>query len=431
MLNIDPVVQVNVSVGTNVVSAGVFDVGAILTPTSGSGTALTKESRFAVYSGLSDVASGSETTPSFDSTSDVYIAAEKYFGVSPSPAKLVVIYYETDPDAEEYSSTKAYAIGDYCLHEGDLFVCNTAIASPGETWTAAHWDSVPKTTDTPTGAMLDAIEKGAEFYGVYYSANSADSAEMKSQLVSIASALMSLNNGVLFYGVTGTVNEIISDNGTMKTMANMGIRRALGLACTTSVDDAAGVMGIAMGYARNARNRAFALCYKSVPSISVNPYKQDDVENIHEINGNVYVARTKTRAGLEVGAVASGLRFDDTLYLDMISHDIQTGIYSTIADNPTKLPQNDSTTVLFISEINRILEGYYSIGILHDAEWRGTLYNDMEEGTLIEHGYMAFAGSFDDQSTADRAMHKAMPITILLCMAGAVESIVINLDVQT
>ena len=40
--------------------------------------------------------------------------------------------------AAAYSSTATYAVGDYCTHNGALYVCNTAI-STAEAWTAAHW----------------------------------------------------------------------------------------------------------------------------------------------------------------------------------------------------------------------------------------------------------------------------------------------------
>lgn len=40
--------------------------------------------------------------------------------------------------AAAYSSTATYAVGDYCTHDGALYVCNTAI-STAEAWTAAHW----------------------------------------------------------------------------------------------------------------------------------------------------------------------------------------------------------------------------------------------------------------------------------------------------
>ena len=387
MLNMDPVVQVNVSVGASSATPGVFDVGAILTATAGTGTPLTATSRYAVYESLVEVASGVEDSkPAFASTTDVYKAAAKFFGVNPSPVRLIVIFYVTTDG----------------------------------------------TTETPTSAMLDAIEKGAEFYGVYYSPKAAETvANIKTNSVAIVSALDSMNNGILFYGVTGTASQIIGNDGIMKAMASAGAKRAIGMACTTDVDDAAGLMGLAMGYAHSAGNRAFALCYKTIGSATVNGFTQTEVNSIKEVNGNVYVARTKTRAGLENGATGSGLRFDDVLYLDMIAHDIQTGIYGMIADSPVKLPQNDTTSTLFIAEINRILEVYYNLGVLSESVWKGTLYNGMEEDTIIEHGYYAFADSFDEQSSADRAAHKAMPITVLLCLAGSVESVVINLDVQT
>ena len=41
--------------------------------------------------------------------------------------------------AASYSASSAYAVGDYCLHDGQLYKCNTAIAVGGETWNANHW----------------------------------------------------------------------------------------------------------------------------------------------------------------------------------------------------------------------------------------------------------------------------------------------------
>ena len=391
MLNIDPVVQINVAVEASTAQAGTFDVGAILTSTAGTangtgdGAVLSTTHRYATYSSMNEVANGVlNGAPSFGSSTDVYSAAEKYFGVSPAPAQLVIIFYDTT--------------------EG--------------------------TTETPTSAMLDAIDKGTQFYGVYYSADAeATAADIKTNTVALASALNSLNRGVLFYGVTGTASAVTANDGIMKTMALASAKRAIGMACTSEVDDVAGLMGIAMGYARTGNS--FALCYKSIATAAVNGYSQSEVETIKDVNGNVYVARTKTHAGVENGATGSGLRFDDVLFIDKMAYDIQTAIYDMIATSTSKLPQNDGTSSMFLSEINRILEGYYNLGVLATAVWRGTLYGDMTEEMTIEHGYYAMVSSFDTQTKADRALRKAMPITILLCLSGSVESIVINLDVQT
>ena len=49
--------------------------------------------------------------------------------------------------AGTYSTTSGYAVGDYCIYQGNLYRCTTAIGSSGENWTAAHWTSVKVGTE--------------------------------------------------------------------------------------------------------------------------------------------------------------------------------------------------------------------------------------------------------------------------------------------
>ena len=43
---------------------------------------------------------------------------------------------------------------------------------------------------------------------------------------------------------------------------------------------------------------------------------------------------------------------------------------------------------------------------------------------------MFWADSYDDQSEADRAAHRAVPVQCALCLAGSIESIVIEIKVE-
>lgn len=43
--------------------------------------------------------------------------------------------------AAEYDATATYAVGDYVIHEGQLYRCTTAIET-AEAWTASHWTAV-------------------------------------------------------------------------------------------------------------------------------------------------------------------------------------------------------------------------------------------------------------------------------------------------
>ena len=53
----------------------------------------------------------------------------------------------------------------------------------------------------------------------------------------------------------------------------------------------------------------------------------------------------------------------------------------------------------------------------------------LRAGDTVENGYALWADSYDNQSDADRAAHKAVPIQVGLVLAGSIESIVITVNV--
>lgn len=45
--------------------------------------------------------------------------------------------------APAYSTSGTYAVGDYVMHQGQFYVCNTAIDTPEDPFEADHWTAVP------------------------------------------------------------------------------------------------------------------------------------------------------------------------------------------------------------------------------------------------------------------------------------------------
>lgn len=95
---------------------------------------------------LAGIAAGAEVNVQSDwnqstSTADDYIKNKPTI-----PTKITDLTDDSDfvseyIIADEYSSSSTYAVGDYCLYDGDLHRCTTAI-STAESWTAAHWTMV-------------------------------------------------------------------------------------------------------------------------------------------------------------------------------------------------------------------------------------------------------------------------------------------------
>lgn len=55
-------------------------------------------------------------------------------------------YPQQSAIADQYDSTATYAVGDYCIKDGLLYKCTTAI-STAEAWNAGHWESTAVTDE--------------------------------------------------------------------------------------------------------------------------------------------------------------------------------------------------------------------------------------------------------------------------------------------
>jgi hypothetical protein len=189
-------------------------------------------------------------------------------------------------------------------------------------------------------------------------------------------------------------------------------------------------MGTAMGLELSHKGSAFALCYKTIQGIQPSSLTQSEVDSLKVLGCNVYVARGYSHLLLENGSVSNGQRYDEVLYVDKIAEDLQNAAVSLLAENPDKMPQTDDSTAQFINRFSAILMNYTDMNVLASSLWRGSDVGPIHNGDIIENGFMLWAGSYDEQSDADRAAHKAVPVQVALTLAGSIESIVITVNVQ-
>lgn len=80
--------------------------------------------------------------------------------VAPLRAGAVDPDDKADSDAidEPYAANKAYSVGDTCMYEGMWYKCKTAIALPGEPWTAGHWEAITVKQAATTRVQSDWTE---------------------------------------------------------------------------------------------------------------------------------------------------------------------------------------------------------------------------------------------------------------------------------
>ena len=370
MLSISTIARVIVNASRTAAPPTSFDTGLMLIKDSNyaaSKRLKTYDSASAAIAGL--VADG------FASTTEAYKAAVKYFAQSPAPGRLLVSCYPS--------------------------------------------------SETPAEALAAVLDSTSDFYGICLGVTETDA-----NILALETAVSAMEKPcMLFLPLIGTASAVVAADSLLDQLHGRSSRRCV---CTfaAALSDATAVMGCAMGLQAANAASSFALCYKTLQGVVPSDLTQTQIDAIQQPGGNVFVTRNYSFHLLEKGSTPSGLRYDEVLYMDMIAADLQSAAVSLLADNTGKLPQTDDSTAMFINSFSGVLSGYTARNILASAEWRGTAIGSIQPGDVLENGYMLWADTYDNQSEADRAANKAVPIQVALTLAGSLESVVINVNVQ-
>ena len=370
MLSIDTIARVAVNVVRAAARPTAFDTGLLLVKDSN----YTAAKRLKSYASSAEAAAGL-VADGFPASTEAYKAAQKYFAASPSPARLLVSCYPA--------------------------------------------------SESPVQALDAVLDETSDFYGVALADSRTDA-----ELLALDTHISGLEKPlVLFLPLLGTPAAVAAADSLLDRLFAAVSRRVIAT-YAAAVSDAAAVMGTAMGLQAAHAASAFSLCYKPVGGIQPSALTQSQVDAIQALNGNVYVTRGYTHHLLEKGSTPSGYRYDEVLYLDMIAQDLQNAAVSLLAENPDKLPQTDDASAQFMNAFSSVLIGYTNRGILATAPWRGPAAGSIQAGDYIENGFALWADSYDNQSDADRAAHRAVPIQCALTLAGSLESVVITVNVR-
>ena len=371
MLTLNALVDVRVNAAPPSAPGTRFSTGLILAPAGGE--TVTEAQRLRLFASADDMLS--DASGDFTASSPATLAAKACFAARPAPDRVYVSLY---PSGESLAD-----------------------------------------------ALDAALDRSGDFYALYATETDPE------KLLALAAHLDTLDTPlVLFCGAAGPVAEATAGSGLLRRLHDLGSSRAVPLYGADACASAA-LMGTAMGLARERADTPFALCYKAVPGMAPTALNASELASLHALNANAYIIRGLNRQLLEKGTVASGLRFSEVHDMDRIAAGLREAALALLTGGTGRLPQTDETSALFINRFSAVLAEYAAGGYLATAPWRGGALGPLRPGDTVENGYQLWADSYDLQSDADRRACKAMPVHIALCLAGSVESLVINVDVTT
>jgi hypothetical protein len=153
------------------------------------------------------------------------------------------------------------------------------------------------------------------------------------------------------------------------------------------------------------------------------------VSNITGNNGNVYVERLNFFKMYQNGVNFSGAYFDEIIYLDKLVNEIELNVADLLYQTP-KVPQTEAGMASIRSVIAQACENSKEIGFIAPGVWNGTPILSLNTGDYLPNGYLIQSQSIASQSQADRDARIAPPVYVAIKLAGAVQSIIIQIDVN-
>lgn len=217
-------------------------------------------------------------------------------------------------------------------------------------------------------------------------------------------------------------------NNILERMKGLKYQRTLGIASKQPYTHV-GAMGYAMGQTRTTANSSYTLALKYFPGVSVDSYTSQQVTAVENNYGNVYINRGSYYDMFERGKVFSGAWFDEIIQLDKLVNAIQLNVMDLLYQNP-KIAQTEGGVTRIISKVNQACEESVKTGFIAPGQWNGGDVLELSNGDYLPNGYLTQAESIDEQSQADRDARKAPNMYCTIKLAGAIQSVVIEIDVN-
>lgn len=202
-------------------------------------------------------------------------------------------------------------------------------------------------------------------------------------------------------------------------------------------DAAAGIMGYAMGANTKTSRSAYTLMHKPVTGIMPDDLSETQVNYLQKVNGNYYISRgcDGEYSMFENGVMANGTWFDEVINLDMMVNDMQLAILDLLRSRP-KIPQTESGTSEIKLAIIPCIKKMRLIGFIAPGIWNGPAiwltedYCALETGDMLTDGYLVISEPVDNQTQADRDARIAPPIYTPIKLAGAIHTVLVQIDVN-
>ena len=252
---------------------------------------------------------------------------------------------------------------------------------------------------------------------------------MNSDILAVAAYIESSSIYSTFFFNTSDVNVVNNTEGNLfAQLKDLKYNRTIGLTTQKNYTHI-GAMAYPMGQISDKANSSFTIGLKSLPGCLTDDYTSQQVKNIEANYGNVYINRGSYYNMLEEGRVFSGAWYDEIIQLDKLANTIQLDVMDLLYQNP-KIAQTEGGVSRIMAKVSAACQTCVKTGFIAPGQWNGVDVLNLTAGDYLPDGYLVQAESINNQSQADRDARKCPYIYVAVKLAGAIQSVVIQIDVN-
>lgn len=271
-------------------------------------------------------------------------------------------------------------------------------------------------------AVAACVQASADWYMVYCcGAESADIQAISAYIETKASRVLAYD--------TDDDAVLSAEGGIFAALKALGYERSIGLYSTTPYA-ACAMMGFAMGANDGTYASAYTLAYKPLIGVATDDLTETQLSAVRAANGNAYVLVGSYYTVLRQGVMANGEPFDTRLGIDQLVNNMQLASMDMLAKTKTKIPQTETGMAQIKAAIAAECDKAVHTRFLAPGIWNQDGVLNLARGDLLSAGYMIQSDDVNSQTAAERASRVSPAIYVALKLAGAIEGIVIKVNVD-
>jgi hypothetical protein len=192
---------------------------------------------------------------------------------------------------------------------------------------------------------------------------------------------------------------------------------------------AASVFGIAFSTNWSLANSAYSLMYKVCFGLTAENIGTAVAGTLDAKRCMYFSEYDNNTALLQFGEMSGPAYFDEIHGTDALANAVQTNVFNVLYTS-RKVPQTDPGEHLLVVAANVAMAQFVTNGLIAPGQWNAAGVGAVSQGDFLTTGYYVYLPPVATQAQADREARKAMPMTILAKMAGAVHTAFVQINVQ-